>query len=356
MLVRKFKEVAEKIKNLDGKILVFTDSDNDGKASGLLLKAILQKLGKEFEIIPLPHGKLDPNDLKKQIEKKKPNAIIMADLAYKDEYLVDLAKAYPDLPIIYIDHHKREVPKDLPENLTYFDVRALGLEPVPCTAATIYRIGKQLFGEEFTKYSHIAAIGAVGDFVFHEDLLLRRDFAKAYPLYYLNGIAFSPVFQDLYMLLTLASTKAVVEMDPDNLLPNKDAIKSASKTVKKLYSSLLSLKPIYIDDNIEVYKAKNNSSFVASFLSVQKPNKIIIVVSKAKLSFLDKLPFVEREYKVSIRNQSGEFDVGKITASCPNKVQGGGHPKAAGARIKKNQLQGFIECFKKAVEEKKGKQ
>jgi len=193
----KYREVAEELKNLGGKILIVSDNSNDGKASGLLLKTILEKLGKEYIWIPREHSRLDISLVNKLIAKESPNSIIFLDSPYPDKDLIEFAKKFNG-KIIYIDHHKREIPNELPNNLIYFDVRALGQNPTPSTAGVVYRLGKILFGEEFEKYSLIAAMGSIGDFLFHDDLLVRRDFAKNYPQYYPNGNSFSPLFLDLY--------------------------------------------------------------------------------------------------------------------------------------------------------------
>jgi len=344
-----YKNVAEEVKKLEGKTLVITDSDNDGLSSGALMRVILQKLGKDFVIYPWPHGKLVLDKLKKAIEKERPQNVIFMDTPFKDEYLIEVAKLVPG-KVIYIDHHKRGIPNNLPENLVYFDVRAMGINPVPSTSGIIYRIGKILFGEDFKRYSLLAVFGSLGDFLLQDDLLLRRDFAEAYPHYYAKGHTFTPIFQDLYFIYTFMPNEDKINFDVDNPIPSKRAIKEMSKTVKKVFSSIPELKPIYQGKKLEVYITKGNASIAAGFLSGLKTDKVIIVLSKAKLGTIDKLPFVTRYYKLSIRNQSGEFDVGKLMAECPYKITGGGHPKAGGGLIRKSQLQKFIEFFKEKVE------
>ncbi len=348
-----FDKVAKEIKNLEEPVLIVCDSDQDGITSGILMKVILKKLNKKYDIIVRNHGKLSYEDLMK-IKKKYNdfNSFVLLDSPYPDNALIELAK---EKKVIYIDHHKREVPKNIPNNLIYFDVRALNLEIIS-TAGMVYRIGKKFFKDEFKKYSLIAAIGAIGDYMFEQDEILKKDFKETYPSLYLDT-SFSPTFLYIFSYFLFGNPKYLVEKG-EKLLEDlqdffsKDLMKGCLKGIKKLTKAFSKLKLIYSSEKLEVYKSIM-SSYPANLISSLKPDKIIIVVSPAKENlferFLSKLGIVKK-YKLSIRRKNIDVDVGKLISEFTEKygIQGGGHPEAAGGLIYAKNLDKLI----KFIEEK----
>jgi len=343
-----YKEVAEKISNL-GETLIVSDNDLDGLMSASLLKIILNELNnKNYNIIIRKHSDLDVSTLEKHI-KRDINSIVLLDSPYDDGDLIKLSENYNDKIIMYIDHHKREIPENLPKNLIWFDIRSLGFNVIS-TAGILYRIGKILF-DDFGKYSILAAAGAIGDFMFKDDSLVREDFQKHYPTMY-DGVSITISFVRLINLFEHANPKSLVDyieylfVSPEIFFVN--VLKNSKKYVRNNYRSLAKLKKIYESEKFIVYKS-DSSSFPSTILSTLL-NKIVLVVSYDKKSILDKI--FHRKYKLSIRNNTNiRFDCGVFIKNFTKKygIDGGGHPNAAGGVIKRKDLSKLIEELEKLI-------
>ncbi|AAR38972.1 NEQ118 [Nanoarchaeum equitans Kin4-M] len=326
-----YEYVANKIKELESPVLVITDTDPDGKSSALLMKAILDRLNKQYKIYPRPFGKKEKQYgyIMNLIQKEKPNSIIMLDYPIDDSTLNKIGESFSK-PIIYIDHHKRSVPQ-LKDNIVYFDIRALKLE-ITSTSGAVYRIGKALFND-FGLYSNIAAIGAIGDFMF--DPIIKEDLEKYYPSLYQKG-SITPIFIYLFDLISYSPFEDLMNF------PFPKNVKAMGKTFFYRYKNLADAVKYYESDCVLVYKVKSSTSFVSTYLSGLYPDKIIVVFTKVVTGLLDRLPFVNRYYRASIRNQSRNLDVGKIVMQYKNKIQGGGHPRAAAIMLESKYLDHFI--------------
>ncbi len=351
-----YKDIARIILESKEPILIITDSDQDGIASGILMKIILQKLNKNFEVLVRNHGKISYQDLMKIKEKyKEYETFILLDSPYPDEALIDLAK---EKKVIYIDHHKREVPKDIPENLIYFDVRALNLDIIS-TAGIVYRIGKELFDDGFKRYSLIAVIGAIGDYMFEQDEMLKKDFREEYPSLYLRE-SFTPQLFYIFSYFLFGNPKYLVE-NGEKILDNlqeffsKKLVKGCVKGLKKFTKALNNLRLIYSSEKLEVYRS-TSSSYPANLISSLKPNKIIVVVSPAYENLFEKLLAkigIIRKYKLSIRRRVINIDVGKLISEFTERygIQGGGHPEAAGGLIYARDLDKLIRFIEDKLKE-----
>jgi len=345
-----FSDIAEEIKNSNEKILIVADSDLDGKMSLGLMKIILEKLNKEYmEYFRI--GGENNLDLIKILDgiifnKKTINTIIFLDTPMDDKYLINFSKRHEKIKIIYLDHHKRRVPRILPKNLTYFDVRALFNLEI-CTTSISYRIGKILFGEEFSKYSILASIGAVGDFMLENDNELLDDLLKNYNGFYNGKYFYVPYI--LYFYLFLISYPYKISKNIDKSLNIEEFIKELDlKKLKneaiKYYEGLKSAKKIYESEKLLVFKAKK-SSVISTILSSFYPEKIILVLSLKEKLFGRLFKRKYKRYSISLRNQSGKYDLGILMREFAKEygINGGGHPKAAGGLIYEKNIENLIK-------------
>lgn len=347
-----FEDIPNIIKNFDQKTLIVCDGDLDGVTASILMKKILDKLNKENIIYVRIGGELGKRLINKIVSRFKrfPDIknIVFLDTPLEDNLLIYLAERNKDKKILYIDHHKREVPKDLPENLIYFDVRAIYNLEIS-TSNIVYKIGKLLFNDEFKKYSIIASVGSVGDFMFGNDEELMKDLMEAYPSLY-NGKSFTPPFF-IYYFFFMTVHPFILIRDPDKDLAIDELMKFID--VKKMqrgfysyYYSIKSLNKIYEGEKLIVYESKGRTSVTSTFLGALR-NKVILVISKNREGFfkdlINKIKGNEK-YRLSIRTQDNKNDVGKLMEKFAKQygITGGGHPKAAGGLVYKKDLKKLI--------------
>jgi RecJ-like exonuclease len=345
-----FSDIAREIKDSNEEILIVADSDLDGKMSLGLIKIILKKLNKKY-IEYFRITRENNLDLIKILDgiifnKKTINTIIFLDTPMDDKYLINFSKRHEKIKIIYIDHHKRNVPKFLPNNLVYFDVRALFNLEI-CTTSIVYRIGKTLFDEEFSKYSLLASIGAIGDFMLENDNELLNDLLKNYNGFYNGKYFYVPYI--IYFYLFLISDPYKISKNIDKALNIEEFIKDFDlKKLKnsaiKYYDRLKSAKKIYESEKLLVFKAKK-SSVISTILSSFYPEKIILVLSLKEKLFGRLFKGKYRRYSISLRSQSGKYDLGILMREFAKEygITGGGHPKAAGGLIYEKDIENLIK-------------
>ncbi|MFZ8800824.1 MAG: DHHA1 domain-containing protein [Candidatus Nanopusillus sp.] len=354
-----FSDIAREIKDSNEEILIVADSDLDGKMSLGLMKVILEKLNKKyieyFRIIG--ENNLDLIRILDGIifNKKTINTMIFLDTPMDDKYLINFSKRHEKIKIIYIDHHKRKIPKFLPNNLVYFDVRALFNLEI-CTTSIVYRIGKTLFGEEFSKYSLLASIGAIGDFMLENDNELLDDLLKNYNGFYNGKYFYVPYI--IYFYLFLISDPYKISKNIDKALNIEEFIKDFDlKKLKNLaikyYDRLKSAKKIYESEKLLVFKAKK-SSVISTILSSFYPEKIILVLSLKEKLFERLFKGKYRRYSISLRNQSGKYDLGILMREFTKEygITGGGHPKAAGGLVYEKDIENLIRFLEEKTNEK----
>lgn len=343
-----YKEIANTIKNIDN-TLIITDNDPDGISAAILMKIILNKLSKKYDIIVREHRKLD--NLKDIVENKSYDSYIFLDSPFPDEDLIKVATEYKNKIFVYIDHHKRAVPEKLPKNLKYYDIRALGLE-ISSTAGIVYKIGKTLFKNNFKKYSIIAMMGEIGDWMIDKEVL--RDFNSEYKNRFIQDKVFLYPTFILFNTFLFGNSKELIEngellIENPNAFFNNISYKFISNRVKSFYKKISNLEKVYESEKLIVFRSKGDISTIASFIHVLYPDKVLIVVSNVADSFLERI--FPKKYKVSVRCSLEGIDVGKIMSEFTSKygIYGGGHPAAAGGKIWIKDLENLIEFFENKI-------
>jgi single-stranded DNA-specific DHH superfamily exonuclease len=315
----------EILKEVDN-IQIICDSDLDGICSAFLISRILKKFGKKLKI------KIRDNEKLEKIANKKFNSYIILDLPFKDEELIEFSLKNKNKKIIYIDHHKREVPENLPKNLYYFDIRALKVKPLTSVCGYVYKIGKKFFGKEFEKYSLIAFVGTYADYFLDKEIL--KDLKRNYPKLFLNNyfsIALSIFISFLYFEEPKNVLKILEKEDIFEILRSFKLSKA-----KKLLKIWKRAEIAYEDKELIVIKSKKAreiATILSSFL-----NKTVLVY------FLKK-----KTVKISLR--SDKIDCGEFLYNFTKKhgIVGGGHPNAAGATIWKKDLKKLIKKLVKKL-------
>jgi len=337
MIATSFNTLAEEIKKLKD-VMVIADDDLDGIFSAKQMKIILDNLGIKNEIIVRNRNK-SFKDLSEDLKKLNKNEIILLDTPIPDEYLLELAK---NKKVIYIDHHKKELPKDTPENLVYFDYRAItGIDIA--TSILVYKLGKVLI-HDFNKYSIFAIIGAIGDFSYDHELHI--DFITIYKDFYNNAYPVIPFF-DLIKILEGLNHKDFLEVSLENLAEvihkNK---KKIIKNITKYYKKLLNFNIKLNNEKLLVLECRK-PSITSTFFSVIYPNKVVICHSILK-QFL----FFKRDkISISLRTSREDIDLGDLAREFTKiyGIEGGGHKKAAGMLIKSEDLEKLIRFIEEKI-------
>lgn len=322
------KKVIEEIKK-NKKFQIISDEDLDGIISAFLMSKILEKLNKKFQITIRENGK----KLKK-LAKKGFDAYILLDLPFEDKEIFEFAK---NNKVIYIDHHKREIPKEIPKNLVYHDIRALKIKPLTSVSGYVYKIGKKLFGKDFLKYSIFGFLGAYADYFFDKEIL--EDFKSYYKNLFLDNIpnmTFSLIFSFLYFCEPKECLEYLNIFAKDIFSFLK---KLKLRKLNKLFKYWRKSRKIFENDKVVIIEAKKARELATILASLS--NKSVLVISKKR-----------KTAKVSLRSK--EIDCGKFLKDFTKKygIVGGGHPEAAGATIYKkhvrnliNELREFLKWF-----------
>jgi len=336
MIAKNFDMLSKEIQNLKY-VLVIADNDLDGIFSAKQKKIILDKLEIKNEIVIRNRNK-SFKELFEDLQKVNKNEIILLDTPLQDEYLFELAK---NKKVIYIDHHKKELPKEVPENLVYFDYRAISGEDI-ATSVLVYKLGKRTI-PDFDKYSIFAMMGAIGDFSYDHELYI--DFVTNYKDFYNNTYPVLPFF-DLIKILEGLDHKEFLEISLDNFLEvvNKNK-KKIVKKISKYYKKLLNFKIKINNEKLLVLECEK-PSITTTFLSIIYPKKVIVGYSVKRLFI-----FKKSTASVSLRTSRDDVDLGDIAREFTRVygIEGGGHKKAAGMLIKRRDIEKLIKFIEEKI-------
>jgi len=337
MIVTSFDKLAEEIKKLKD-VTVIADNDLDGIFSAKQMKVILDGLGIKNEIVIRNRNK-SFKELFEEIKGSNKNEIILLDTPMQDKYLIELAR---NKKVIYIDHHKKELPKEVPENLVYFDYRAISGIDI-ATSILVYKLGKEII-QNFNKYSIFAIIGAIGDFSYDHELYI--DFTSTYKELYNYAYPVLPFF-DLIKILEGLDNNAFFEVSLENLLEiiykNRKRI---TKNISKYYKKLLDFKIKIINEKLLALECRK-PSITSNLFSVIYPSKVIICYSTTKRFLF----FKNNTVSISLRTSRDDIDLGDIAKEFAKTygIEGGGHKKAAGMLINRKDLEKLIKFIEERI-------
>ena len=337
MIAKNFKTLSKEIQKLKD-VIVISDNDLDGISSAKQMKILLDELGIKNRIMIRIRNK-SFGELFKEVQKMDKNEIIFLDTPMPDKYLLELAKTKK---VVYIDHHKTELPKEIPENLIYFDYRAITGKDI-ATSILVYKLGKRML-PNFEKYSIFAMIGAIGDFSYDKEL--QKDFTKNYKELYNISYFVLPYF-DLIRILENLDYKKFLEISLEDLVSViSNERRKLNKNIANYYKKLLDFR-IKIDDKKLLVVECKKPSLTTTFLSTIYPKKVIVGYSIIKKFFL----FEGKTVPMSLRTYRDDIDLGKIAKEFAEKygIEGGGHKKAAGILINKKDLEKFLKFVRSKI-------
>ena len=318
--------------------LIFYDDDPDGLCSYLLLDKFYQK-GKGIVVKGKPV--LDIEYLRK-VKEYSPDLIIVLDKPMISQEFIDSV----NVPIVWIDHH----PVVQRKGVHYYNPKIKYPDSYTPTTTLVYQITNQDLW--------IAAIGSLADWHIPEFI---REFKKLYPdlipeikapeqiifetklgklirifSFLLKGKT-SDVSKSINIIKKINDPREIINQESSR---GKFLYKRAEK-ISKLYEELLE-KAVKYSENDEkillfIYPSSKISftSELSNELLYKYPDKIIIIGREK-----------DEEIKLSLRSSKIELPPLIKKALEGVKGYGGGHTKACGANISKDDFKTFIENFK----------
>lgn len=310
------------------KWIVFTHGDSDGVASGALIKAYYDKQGYDVQVVfTHPAGLL--SDLKEFVGDCV--GLSITDIALNEVHLNEIMSLLKEISrsreVVYIDHHPvlDEIP--VPDSITW-------IHDTCCSASelTYCYLSKKGLNEE---YSRIALYGAIGDY------LDETPWVK----YQLNRWDKRAIYLEAGVLIQGLEgsrrdydfKRKVVDHLALNLLPS---------TMKELVDR--SLKQAVEDENLRLWVKQNTVKHGSIAYVVNPPGSVGKAANYARIygeAITGVAVEARREiYVMSLRASQG-VDLNKILRRISRKlgISGGGHPSAAGARVKKEQFKIFLD-------------
>lgn len=294
---------------------------------GICSAALWLRFFPDFECFPREGPRMDRRFVKWVVDQD-PDLLVFLDLPVDQEWkrIEKMLDSLLDVRILLIDHHIVE--HDLNSGRV-LHINPKFKEDVYLPAAfLVYRILEQL-GEYVEELDWIAALGIVGDYGFEDcrdflDVVGVKNLDKGAELVSaaitLKGLKGA----DIVLKLLLASDSYREFLQTKTLGLWK---KYVDKEFSKVVSGFEKEREEHKDANLVIYIIKsrlNFTSVVATHFSEKLPDKIILIGKKGR-----------DMWKLSVRNQSGKFNVGDLVKRCVKGIgSGGGHKKAAGGVVK----------------------
>jgi len=311
------EEVVSFLKNLKSDdICIVAHKDTDGICSLSLLLYFFKKrnIDSVYTITDIPIKNLN-----------KHKVMIFLDIS------TDNIKSFSDKTMV-IDHHPFSKKPEIP----FYNPRELHKDAYIPASYLVYEVCSEI--ENIDEKKWVSAVGIIGD-----KGELNSEFCKRYINNFENKDQLKTISDYIFSVDLVDGIlgdekiiNALLTQTPEDILKNiyfkycynevQREIENCNKYIEK-------------DRNIIFVKVKskyNIKSIIASKLL--NKYKDVIVVAYSEYS---------EGYNISVRTNIPEIDIGKITKKAAESVFeiGGGHEKAAGAKIKKENLNRFKENF-----------
>ncbi len=319
------------------RVILVGDNDPDGIMATLVMKHILEKKRKEVVEIFFDEHNFHKDNLDvflREIAAKYPQSqVIFLDLPVSTEVIA--AAGFGERAAVIDHHHEGCLEADF-----LFDPRNEGIRPVPSTSEVVYFIAKAALKKKAVDLAPFAAIGAFGDYMVYPKSKLMKDLQEHFPVLYSPEGTFTPAFFALNLI-------AVAFIERPYLLVNhfRNPIKMVEQFRDELVMQgtgfLLAISDFKILETRDVIVVRaRKASKVASYLPFYA-----VYGTKPLLVFSEQGEVL----KISLRIPKAlGLHAGRIMKEFTEKhgVIGGGHPEAAGGKIKKQDLKRLVEYIK----------
>ncbi|MFH1643028.1 MAG: DHH family phosphoesterase [Patescibacteria group bacterium] len=352
------------------KVIVFGDSDPDGVGSVIILKETLEDLGLKPVEIYFPNREIEGYGMNESalryLKKHAPGLLITIDCGIGNVKEAEIAKKM-GFEVVIIDHHKvlSEVPnveiivdpKQEDDEFPFKEFAAAGLA---------YKLSQMLFsiaGQEMNvnKFLELASLSTIADMMLMEDEneviiregMLALNFTKRLGLLALIDLTdfknwdIQEVKEKIVSVLNAGETKNHLN-EAYLLLIEKDE-KKALLRAKKLIEKQEE-KREEIDRIVREVEERTDEFSEVIFEGDPSWPLVLLGPSASRLcNFYGKPVFLhkrlDKESPGSVRVPLG-LDAVKAMTSCNELLETyGGHPSAAGFRLKNENLEEFKNCL-----------
>ncbi len=373
MEIKNLKEAAERIKKAvknKEKIIIYGDSDLDGVTSVIIAKEAIKNLGGKIQAIYFPNRETEGYGISETglnlLKKFSPALLVVLDCGISNFQEAKLAKKF-GLEVIIVDHH--EILDKLPAVKIIVDPKQKG-DKYPfkefAACGLTFKLAEELLGKKMTEnlrkdLTELVALGTIADMMPREDdnrifILeglsslekswrpgikifldslgddLRLDQKVQKLISVLNARDVENNLPASFRLLTLSTedeTKKLLE----KLIERSEEKKARTEKVLEEAEGKLSGKEekiIFEGDKDWDYSL---ISVVASLL-VNKHQKPVFIFKK-----------LDRESQGTVRMPKNTNAVSLMKQCKKLLITYGGHPMAAGFRLKNENLAEFKKCL-----------
>jgi single-stranded DNA-specific DHH superfamily exonuclease len=324
--------------------VILFDNDHDGLSSFLML---YKKVG-EGKGIPMKHTLDRGDEIARKVNEYDPDMVIMLDLAVVSQEFIDQIKCER---IIWLDHH----PLTPRRKVEYYNPRNSNPEDNRPTSYWMYKVLEENLWT--------AMIGMVGDWYMPEDEI-RLKFSKEYPdllpehVTRVEDALYSTKLGDMVNVFNfnlkgmttdvMKSIKTFTRIKTPHEILNQET--PGGKFLYKKYKELDDafhqlIKQVHVNPKdklvVFVYEDTSGISFttqVSNYLIYKHPEQVILVAWE-----------YGGEYKCSLR--ANHYPLPKLITKALEGMHGtgGGHDKASGACVRKEDFQLFVEQLKEQL-------
>jgi len=317
------------------KVAILSHDDLDGLASAIFLEKILKS--KEKNVISIKFLKHKKNYLFDEISSLRQlgiTKIFICDLAV-DANLEEFSLFKNTFETFLIDHHPANQELDDKKNI-------IKTESFDCATYCIYDLGKEILEDE--EWGWLVCATMFSEFSYRNEKNFEF-MRKFYPDLNLENISTSvPGLNGRKIgnaLIYYSNQPEIVYkiVNEKNLSELEDINKILEDEIDYHVENYLTEAKYYPEKKLYIYKL--NSKY-----NISSPVITIISKYKPEYSFIIYAPDKNSNVKISARNQSIEEDMSELMKKGIqglNDAVGGGHKAAAGATIKEEDLEKFIE-------------
>lgn len=370
--IKNLKKAAERIKEAvkkKEKIIIYGDADMDGVASVIILKEAIGNLGGKVSAIYFPDREAEGYGLNKialdYLKKYSPALFITVDLGIGNFKEVKLAKKY-GFEVMIVDHH--EVLKKLPEAKIIVNPKQRG-DKYPfrefAAAGVVFKLAEALLGKKMTpalknNFLELAALATVADMMAEkEDNLeivteglasLKNTLRPGFKVFIKDNDNLSrSIAQRIISACHAAGTKEHINEAYLLItsLSTEEAEPLAAELLEKSYARQQKIKEI----TQELEKRISKKTGDPIIFEGDKGWPILMAGPAAsRICNAHKRPvFIysqkEKDSQGAVRTPKGVDGV-KAMMHCSKYLEiYGGHPQAAGFRIKNKNLEKFKKCL-----------
>jgi len=310
---------------------IFTHDDVDGICAGALALAVYPKAQVYFTT---PVGLFEDLSRARNTDK-----IIICDISLDESNLDATLQRLRDVSskgdLTYIDHHP------LPEKISIADMPRRTVHKVGSAASELSYLHFQLKLDAF--YSRLAIYGAIGDYM--DDTQVIQDLIKKWDkrtIYFEAGIL----------------TQGIEYLENDYESKRRILTNLAKKTPPSLDEELVNMALLYTRREENLLKDLKSKIHVEGHVAYSCNFPLSLGKTASYIKKLTDLPVTlaaddqNEIIEISMRRRDERVDLNKMLRKLTAKFagSGGGHPAAAGGRIRKDSLPEFVKELNREVE------